>query len=81
VAVFLTIKPVTQVAEVAVNSAVRKLAPLPSFVAAGNVNSRVPTVMSERKLSANIRTGRWLMLPKMAVVNPERKNFGEVLTN
>ena len=48
-AVSCTTSPVTQVADVAVNSASRKVAPPEPLVDTGSISSAVPTAISSRK--------------------------------
>ena len=57
-----TTSPVTQVAEVAVNSASKKEAPPRSRVENGSISSAVPTKMNSRKPKMIIRAGDTLPL-------------------
>jgi hypothetical protein len=50
-----TISPVTQTAEVDVNSAVVKSAPIPSAWEIGNINSSVPRVITVKKPKQIVR--------------------------
>jgi len=62
-AVSWTTSPVTQVAEVAVNSASKKAAPCPSRVEMGRVSSSAPAKISSAKPIRMIRAGAmWFFL-------------------
>ena len=52
-----TIRPVTQVAEVAVNSASIAFIPSPEVVISGIISRRVPTVVIPKKLRINMTAG------------------------
>ena len=57
VAVSTVTRPVTQVAEVAVKSAVRKVVVCPGSAAAGVIRASVPTRMTAAKPSMTVRAG------------------------
>ena len=70
-AVSCTTSPVTQVAEVAVNSASKKEAPCPSRVEIGSVRSSAPAKINSAKPIKMIRAGvRWLFPCKHTAISP-----------
>ena len=62
-----TERPVTQVAEVAVNRASRGLVKVPPAEDTGSVRSRVPAVISSTKLTTITLTGAALFLTVLSV--------------